>query len=216
MLQIVTETDIQKFYDDLESMKLLRPHAVMKAASGLASGVVSEYLNRKKKPSKAFIKAFYEKVFDSSTNVLNEEQTPYIKKRLDLKNQQKEQTLMYYEIGAHAGLQHGADILPVKKAEGRLHIGDLFKGSDYAIRISGNSMTPSYPPGSIIGIREIPDKLITPGSVYVIEKESDLWIKRLFYKDDDANSGLFECVSDIQCEVKQEQGPENYIIHHST
>jgi hypothetical protein len=57
-------------------------------------------------------------------------------------------------------------------------------------------MMPNYPPGAIIGIRQIEDKQITPGSVYVIEKGSDLWIKRLFYKEDNQDSGQFECVSD--------------------
>ncbi|HEX7906215.1 MAG TPA: S24 family peptidase [Chitinophagaceae bacterium] len=129
----------------------------------------------------------------------------YTEKRLKLKNKQKEDSLTFYEVGASAGNAHSAEILPVKKNDGVLHISDLFKGSQYAIRISGNSMTPSYPSGAIIGIREIEDKQITPGSVYVIEKGSDLWIKRLFYKDDNQESGAFECVSDNT--MKFENGP---------
>lgn len=125
----------------------------------------------------------------------NGKNVPYTAKRRNLKNN-KEDSLTFYEVGASAGNAHSAEILPVKKNEGVLHISDLFKGSQYAIRISGNSMTPSYPSGAIIGIREIEDKQITPGSVYVIEKGSDLWIKRLFYKDDNQDSGFYECVSD--------------------
>lgn len=120
--------------------------------------------------------------------------TPYIEKRAALKNGDSDKTLLYYEVGAAAG--NVAEILPVKKSEGVLHISDLFKGSQYAIRISGNSMTPNYPSGAIIGIREIPDKQITPGSVYVVEKDSDLWIKRLYYKNEDQAAGIFQCVSD--------------------
>lgn len=135
-----------------------------------------------------------------------EEEIPqsYITTRRTIKNLQ-ENSLMFYEIGASAGTPQTGDIIPVKKSEGVLHISDLFKNSEYAIRISGNSMTPNYPSGAIIGIREIEDKIITPGSVYVIEKENDLWIKRLYYKDDNQDSGLFECFSDNT--MKFEHGP---------
>lgn len=128
----------------------------------------------------------------------------YTAKRRQLKNS-KENTLTYYDVGAAAGKLSGGEILPVKKSEGVLHISDLFKGSQFAIRISGNSMTPNYPRGAIIGIREIEDKHITPGSVYVIEKGNDLWIKRLFYKDDQQESAVFECISDNT--MKHESGP---------
>lgn len=116
--------------------------------------------------------------------------------RRAIKNNDNPTDLLYYEVGASAGTVYTGEILPVKKGEGVLHVSDLFRNSQYAIRISGNSMTPNYPSGAIIGIREIPDKIITPGSVYVIEKENDLWIKRLFYFNDDQSNGLFECVSD--------------------
>lgn len=135
---------------------------------------------------------------ENSGNTLEEDQPEietYQTKRRNHKTN-KQETLMYYEIGANAATRHTAEILPVKKEEGVLHISDLFKGSEYAIRVSGNSMTPNYPSGAIIGIREIHDKQITPGSVYVIEKENDLWLKRLFYKDDNQDSGFFECASD--------------------
>jgi len=107
---------------------------------------------------------------------LNEPQEDYITKRRELKNN-KENTLTYYNIHAKAGTQSNAEIFPVKKTEGVLHISDLFKGSEYAIRIAGNSMTPNYAAGVIIGIRQIHDKQITPGSVYVVQSENDLWIK---------------------------------------
>lgn len=90
---------------------------------------------------------------DNSPNskglLLKEESIHY--KRRNLKNTTTEQTLMFYNIGANAGTPHAGEILPVKKNEGVLHISDLFKGSQYAIRVSGNSMMPNYPPGAIIG-----------------------------------------------------------------
>lgn len=143
----------------------------------------------------------------------SEEPTTYIKHRNNLKTTQKDNDLTYYEIGASAGTAHSAEILPVKKSEGVLHINDLFRGSQYAIRISGNSMTPNYPSGAIIGIREIPDKQITPGSVYIIEKDSDLWIKRLFYKNDDQSSGVFECVSDNTMKYENSTGRDGRLYY---
>lgn len=134
-----------------------------------------------------------------------EEPETYLEKRRNIKNHQNNNTLMYYDVKAHAGHANAAEILPVKKSEGVLHINDLFKGSEFAIRIAGNSMTPNYPSGAIIGIKQIQDKMITPGSVYVIEKDDELWIKRLFYKEDKQESGYFECVSDNV--MKHAEGP---------
>lgn len=137
--------------------------------------------------------------------IMADDEQSYLATRRQLKSSEKTNTLMFYEIGAHAGTHHAAEILPVRKSEGVLRISDLFKGSEFAIRISGNSMIPSYPPGAIIGIREIPDKMIQPGSVYVVEKESDLWIKRVFYKDNKQSTGVFVLASDN--EMKYEKGP---------
>lgn len=66
---MLTETDIDKFYKDFESMKLVKPVAIMAQATGLSTGNVSEYLSRKKKPSERFIRVFYDKIYKSSTNV---------------------------------------------------------------------------------------------------------------------------------------------------
>lgn len=127
----------------------------------------------------------------------DDDENDYIKTRRKKKNSEpKPDTLMYYEIGANASTYYSGEILPVKKNEGSLRISELFRGSQYALRVSGNSMVPNYPAGAIIGIREIYDKQITPGSVYVIEKDNDLWIKRLFYKNDDQETGVFDCISD--------------------
>lgn len=129
----------------------------------------------------------------------------YLEERRKLKTEPTPTTLEYYEIGASAGTETTGEILPVPKRERRLVISELFKGSQFAIRIAGNSMMPNYPPGAIIGIRLVPDKIITPGSVYVIEKANDLWIKRVFYKDDKQDGEYFELVSDNT--MKIEAGP---------
>jgi phage repressor protein C with HTH and peptisase S24 domain len=126
-------------------------------------------------------------------SMLSEPKETYTETLRNLKNN-KQNTLTYYNIGAAAGPV--GDILPVNKTEGKIYINDLFRNTQFAVRISGNSMTPGYPPGAIVGIKEIQDKQISPGTVYVIEKGNDLWIKRLFYKDDKRETGKFELISD--------------------
>ena len=135
-------------------------------------------------------------------NFLDSNINNYTQHRRDLKNTVQEPVIDYYQIGANAGTPATGEVLPVHKNERNLIISDLFKGSQYAIRIAGNSMMPNYPPGSIIGIREIEDKVITPGSVYVVEKANDLWIKRLYYKNDSQDSGMFELISDNNMKVE--------------
>ena len=146
--------------------------------------------------------------FDESKYILDsklEESTPstYQQKRLTKKNSE-DQTLDYYQTGANASLKTTGEILPVSKPVGKLHLNELFKGSQFAIRVSGNSMTPNYPSGCIIGIRLIEDFMINPGSVYVIETGNDLWIKRLYYLNNDRSTETVVLMSDNK--MKEESG----------
>lgn len=206
-LSLVDKSRLEKVFARLIELDIRFPVAEIASKLKANKGNVSAYLKGKKAISDNFYTTFFEKfpASDHIDNILNEETTDYITNRRNLKNHKTNNTLMYYEIGARAGTATNAEVLPVNKNEGVLHISDLFKGSEYAIRISGNSMMPNYPPGAIIGIREIPDKQITPGSVYVVEKENDLWIKRLFYKDNDQETGVFVCASDST--LQYENGP---------
>lgn len=184
------EIDIKKMREEL---KLTQQELSVK--TGIPKGRINAWEQRGSQPKTddfITLKNFFED---------NKSSQNYLEKRRHFKNN-TETTLNYYNIGAAAG--NSADIIPVKKSEGVLHINDLFRGSQFAIRVSGNSMTPNYPPGAIIGIKEIQDKQITPGSVYVIEKGNELWIKRLFYKQDNQETGIFECVSDNT--MKHEKG----------
>jgi len=129
----------------------------------------------------------------------------FIANRRNQKTIPIERTLDYYNVGANASLKTEGEILPASKPVGKLMISELFQGSQFAIRVSGNSMTPNYPSGCIIGIRLIEDFAVNPGSVYVIESSNDLWIKRVYYKDDNRESETLELVSDNN--LKHESGP---------
>jgi len=204
--------ELIRVVEDLKAKRIIKKDVDISLKTGFSQAVISNYLSGRVAASKNFLKSFQE-VFNVKINILernnnktyplnkgksnsiNEDSKDYIKQRRD-KKLNDANTLTYYDISANAGTLLGGEILPVNKNEGVLHISDLFKGSQYAIRISGNSMMPNYPPGAIIGIREITDKQIVPGSVYVIQRESDLWIKRLFFKSDDQDNGIVECISD--------------------
>ena len=70
--------------------------------------------------------------------------------------------------------------------EGWVNIGDLLKDSEGSLYVYGNSMIPGYPPGTLIGIRPLNESFIEPGSVYVVETESNRYVKRLYYNDDNS------------------------------
>lgn len=62
------QSDIDQFYKDLEGLRLVTPVAELARVSGLSSGNVSEYLNKKKRPSKRLIDSFY-RHYKSSINI---------------------------------------------------------------------------------------------------------------------------------------------------
>lgn len=52
--------------------------------------------------------------------------------------------------------------------------------AECVIRVAGNSMTPNYPSGCLIGLRKISDGLFDYGAVYVIETEDNRFVKKGF------------------------------------
>lgn len=85
---------------------------------------------------------------------------------------------------------------------GWVNVGDLLKDSEASLYVYGNSMIPGYPPGSLIGIRPLNESFIEPGSVYVVETESNRYIKRLYYNKDQTT---LVCMSDNH--IKHTDGP---------
>ena len=57
-------------------------------------------------------------------------------------------------------------------------------------------MMSNYPPGCILGISQLKERIIQPGEVYIVETEEQRIFKRLFYKDDDPDSDVIMCYSD--------------------
>lgn len=87
----------------------------------------------------------------------------------------------FYDVDAAAGTAYGVNMEPVSKPKEYIEIGGFLKESEEAIRVYGNSMTPNYPSGCIIGVKRHYDNFIVPGDVYVVETNSDRYFKRLYY-----------------------------------
>lgn len=67
------------------------------------------------------------------------------------------------------------------------------KGADFAIQVTGDSMSPEYPSGSVILIKKINEKaFIEWGKAYVLDTENGAVIKTIRKTDDPQ---VIECVS---------------------
>ena len=67
------------------------------------------------------------------------------------------------------------------------------KGADFAIQVTGDSMSPEYPSGSMILIKKINEKaFIEWGKTYVLDTENGAVIKNVRKTD---NPDIVECVS---------------------
>lgn len=97
-----------------------------------------------------------------------------------------------FDTEASAGQGNSIDLAPVTTPTQYIELGDLLRSdSQAALYIFGNSMTPSYPSGCIVGLRQNNDGIIQPGEVYVIEIESNRLLKRLYYNDDNTAYVLY-------------------------
>lgn len=103
-------------------------------------------------------------------------------------------TVPLFSVQAVGGHEYDADLAPVTTPEQFIDLGDMLRqDSQAALYIFGNSMTPNYPSGCIIGLRLNTDGIVLPGEVYVIETDSQRILKRLYHND---KGDGFICVSD--------------------
>ncbi|MGF7231169.1 S24 family peptidase [Arachidicoccus sp.] len=126
-----------------------------------------------------------------------EEDNSYLTHRRDKKNGDDEDLIPIFDRTlAMQGRITGSLIPTTETDKTGLVRKDMFKNAQFVIRSSGNSMIPTYPSDAWIGIRRINERILNPGSVYVIDVGSDLILKRIYYKDDDQYSGFLVCLSD--------------------
>ena len=106
-----------------------------------------------------------------------------------------------YDADAAAGSLYGMDMTPARATE-MIQIGGFLRESEAALRVYGNSMTPNYPPGCIIGTKRWNERFIEPGHVYVVETNENRFLKRLLYNKDKT---AYRCLSDNA--IQYESGP---------
>lgn len=99
----------------------------------------------------------------------------------------------FYDVEAAAGDKYVMDMHGTSLPAGMIEIGSILRDSESALRVYGNSMTPSYPPGCVVGLKEHTDSFIVPGHVYVVETADNRYLKRLYYN---ADKTAFLCISD--------------------
>lgn len=114
----------------------------------------------------------------------------------------------FFDADAAAGTEYGMS-MESARLTGMIEIGSVLRDSESAIRVYGNSMTPNYPAGCVIGLRLNTDSFIEPGHVYVIETRDNRYLKRVYYSDDRVS---FHCLSDNQ--MKYEDGPRKGKLYY--
>ena len=183
--------------------------AEMSLKLGIQAVRYSYYESGKRNPKADFYQAYKEAfnidLLSSDVNNKSEIVKPYHKKRLEQKLNSDTETIPYYDISVQAAGPQIMELLPTKTPNSVLYVKALFKNSEYVVRISSNSMLPNYPPGALIGIRQIFIKDVTPGSVYCLLTDSEFIIKRVYFKDDDQGTDSLQLISDNT--MVHESGP---------
>lgn len=180
---MLTNNQIEQFFKDLQALNLRFPVSAIAEKTGYSKGNVSDYINRKKSVSKAFIDRFYYE-FYGTKNVphetkAEEPQEPYHKRRNHLKNNGDKKRIPFYDAPAAGSDIAITDMTAIHAPAGTIDVGDLLHDSEAAIRIYGNSMLPNYPPGCVVGLAKCNTSFIEPGEVYVIETRDRRILKKL-------------------------------------
>lgn len=66
---MLTQARIDQFYRDVESLGLTKKVADIQRATKFPKSNISEWLNKKKKPSEKFVDAFYDSFYNGSTEI---------------------------------------------------------------------------------------------------------------------------------------------------
>lgn len=113
----------------------------------------------------------------------------------------KGRVIPYFDAAVAAGTSYAMEMTQTQPS-GMIEIGGLMKDSEFALRVYGNSMTPSYPAGCVVGLKQHTESFIEPGTVYVVETTENRYLKRLYYNKE---RSAFRCLSDNH--MKHENGP---------
>ncbi len=178
-----------------EILNIRFPNAEFSKNLGFSKGVVSEYLNDKKRISGNFVEQFenfykvsYEKL------VLKVQSDNHSKVIVPTENQQQGKPLI--PIDAVAGFGTGDNEGIAYEQCDHYIVPDFDKrGMDFLIRVSGSSMYPKYSNGDVLACKKVYEiTFFQWGKVYVIDSNQGALVKRIFEDKDNPDNVL--CVSD--------------------
>lgn len=175
-------------------------------ATGITQATLSRLINgitKKTNPKNLTLLAHYLRVNEHwlrtgegemiKENIVNYAEKDYFSgENQDIHTISTGKVIPFYDAEAAAGTSYSMEMTPSRPI-GMIEIGGLLKDSESALRVYGNSMTPNYPAGCVVGTKRHKDSFIVPGEVYLVETQDNRYLKRLYYNKD---KSAFRCLSD--------------------
>lgn len=162
----------------------LRMRGVVKTYQDFAKllGVSKNSISAAKNGQESYLTDSLMSKIESAINFYGETPTP---------SEIEQEMVLVIPTGARAGtLAEFADSVAQYDCERMV---TPVKGADYAIQVTGDSMSPEYPSGSVVLIKRINEKAFVEwGKTYVLDTENGAVIKNVRRTD---NPEVIECVS---------------------
>lgn len=172
----------QQFIED--SFSLLRAKGVVKTYQDFAKlvGVSKNAMSAAKNGNETYLTDSLMKKIESSVRYYGDAPTP---------SEIEQEMVLVIPTGARAGTL--AEFSASVSAYDCERMVTPIKGADFAIQVTGDSMSPEYPSGSVILIKKINEKAFVEwGKTYVLDTENGAVIKTIRKTDDPE---VIECVS---------------------
>ena len=167
-----------------ESFSLLRAKGVVKTYQDFAKlvGVSKNAMSAAKNGNETYLTDSLMKKIESSVRYYGDAPTP---------SEIEQEMVLVIPTGARAGTL--AEFSASVSAYDCERMVTPIKGADFAIQVTGDSMSPEYPSGSVILIKKINEKAFVEwGKTYVLDTENGAVIKTIRKTDDPE---VIECVS---------------------
>lgn len=162
----------------------LRTRGIVKTYQDFAKllGVSKNSISAAKNGQESYLTDSLMAKIESALNYYGDTPTP---------NEIEQEMVLVIPTGARAGtLAEFADSIAQYDCERMV---TPVKGADFAIQVTGDSMSPEYPSGSVVLIKRINEKAFVEwGKTYVLDTENGAVIKNVRKTD---NPEVIECVS---------------------
>jgi phage repressor protein C with HTH and peptisase S24 domain len=167
-----------------ESFSLLRTRGIVKTYQDFAKliGVSKNAISAAKNGNETYLTDSLMKKIESAVRYYGDAPTP---------SEITQEMILVIPTGARAGTI--GDFAASIAAYDCERMVTPIKGADYAMQVTGDSMSPEYPSGSMVIIKRINEKAFVEwGKTYVLDTENGAVIKTIRKTDDPE---VIECVS---------------------